>query len=169
MLTWEGQCKTHRCRRLHRSMQTPCKLQLNFLLLLGRKSCRVSAAPASVEAAWAPGGLVFLLPSWCVYTLHRGIYSVQEEKQQREFPVGPPPTASISSHSHSQSVLNVSHALSLPLSRCVFAFASVRPWQLKCICPPRRCSNSLYFPDSEIVPRSLCFAARRRRRCQGGA
>lgn len=42
-------------------------------------------------------------------------------------PSAPPPTASISSHSHSQSVLNVSHALSLSLSRCVFAFASVRP------------------------------------------
>lgn len=81
------------------------QIAIELFTFIGQKSCGVSAAPASVEAARAPGGLVFLLPSRCVYTLHRGIYSVQEEKQQREFPVGPPPPPPPLVHTpiHSQS------------------------------------------------------------------
>lgn len=100
-----------------------------------------------------------------MYTLHRGIYSVQEKNNSVNSPSAP--TASISSHSHSQSVLNVSRAPSLSVSLCV-CLCQCQALTTQMYLPPRRCSNSLYFPDSEIVPRLCVCAAHRRRCCQGG-
>lgn len=107
----------------------------------------------SVEAARAPGGLLFLLLSWCVYTLHRGIYSVQEKNNSVNSPSAP--TASISSHSHSQSVLNVSRAPSLALCLAVCLPLPVSGLDNSNVFAAAALQQLTLFPDSEIVPR-LC-------------
>lgn len=89
-----------------------------------------------------PGGSCPCCFLWCVYTLHSGIYSVRGGGTTTAWIPPSAPTASISSHFHSQSVLNVSHPLSL--SVCLHC---VMPWQLKCIC---HCSNSLYSPTQKL-------------------